>query len=125
MFSPTSNDIIDPFSHPMEMATTGDGGGWYLREWFETAGLKQFDLVTKLDYQRASAHKLWHGLQPYRRDHVDEISALLNIRPFELLMHPDEAMAARRLRSVIAEVARSEPAAGSPEEEAARTGTGG
>jgi hypothetical protein len=125
MFPASSNDIDDPFSHPMEMATTGDGGGWYLREWFATAGLKQFDLVTKLDYQRGTAHKLWHGLQPYRRDHVEEIAALLNIRPFELLMHPDDAMATRRLRSVIAEVVRSEPAAGAPEEEAVRTGTEG
>lgn len=81
--------------------------GWYLHEWFETLGLKQFDLVTKLDYPRNTAFKLWHGIQPYRRDNVDDIAALLNITPAELLMHPEEAMAIRRLRAAVAEVVRA------------------
>lgn len=80
---------------------------WYLQEWFATLGLKQFDLVTRLDYPRGTAHKLWHGLQPYRRDNVEEISALLNIAPHELLMHPDDAMAIRRLTAAVAEISRA------------------
>lgn len=87
------------------------GHDWYLREWFAALGKKQRDLITGLDYQPAQAHRLWHGLQPYRRDNVEEISTLLNIAPFELLMPPDEAMALRRLRSAIAEVAKGEPVA--------------
>lgn len=82
---------------------------WYLRDWFATMGLKQRDLVTKLDYQPAAAHALWHSVQRYRKDHVEEIAALLNIQPYELLMPPEEAMALRRLRSAIAEVAKGEP----------------
>lgn len=88
---------------------------WYLREWFATAGLKQRDLVTKLDYPPATANALWHGVQRYRRDHIRDVSSLLNIEPWELLMHPDEAMALRRLRSVIAEVAKPEPPVASSE----------
>ena len=84
---------------------------WYLREWFATMGLKQRDLVTKLDYQPAAAHALWHSVQRYRRDHIADISALLNIQPYELLMPPEEAMALRRLRSVIAEAAAPLPKA--------------
>jgi hypothetical protein len=107
----------------MALPTSSD---WYLREWFATIGLKQFDLVTRLDYPRGTAHKLWHGIQPYRRDNVVDIAALLNIQPFELLMPPEEAMALRRLRSAIAEVAKAEPAPAEAEEAAnPRTGTDG
>lgn len=107
----------------MAAATAHD---WYLRDWFATVGMKQRDLVTKLDYQPAQAHRLWHSLQPYRRDHVEEISALLNIQPYELLMPPEEAMALRRLKSAIAEVAKTEPAAPAVEEpHPPRTGTRG
>lgn len=38
------------------------------------------------------------GEQQYTRDAVNEVSAYLNLRPYELLMHPDEAMRLRRLR---------------------------
>lgn len=124
-FPKSSNDKRSRVSHPVSMAlpTSSD---WYLREWFATIGLKQFDLVTRLDYPRGTAHKLWHGIQPYRRDNVVDIAALLNIQPFELLMPPEEAMALRRLRSAIAEVAKAEPAPAEAEEAAnPRTGTDG
>lgn len=96
--------------------------GWYIQEWFAVVGLKQFDLVTKLDYQRNTAFKLWHGLQEYRRHHVEDVAALLNIRPYELLMPPEEAMRLRRLQSVVAEVAREDAPAPSAVD---RTGTEG
>lgn len=96
---------------------------WYLHDWFASAGLTQNALVLKLDYPKNTAHRLWHGLQPYRRDHVEDISSLLNIKPHELLMHPDDAMRIRRLEAVIAEVPRAE----TPEVPGAqrRTGTAG
>ncbi len=114
--------ISAELSHSVRMSPI-EHHNWYLREWFAVIGLKQHDLVTKLDYPKNSAFKLWHGVQPYRRDNVEEIAALLSIRPYELLMPPEEAMQLRRLRSVIAEVAK-------PESEAAlipanRTGTSG
>jgi len=100
-----------------------NGHDWYLREWFAMHGLKQRDLVTKLDYQPGSAHRMWHGLQQYRREDVDAVSALLNIRPFELMMPPEEAMAIRRLRTAIAEVQL--PPEPQQEAPATRTGTDG
>lgn len=109
-------------SHPWKMAAP-DKHDWYLQEWFATLGLKQFDLVTRLDYPRGTAHKLWHGLQPYRRDNVEEISALLNIAPHELLMHPDDAMAIRRLTAAVAEVTRG-PAVEAAEQKTAKRATG-
>lgn len=101
------------------------GHDWFLLEWFAALGKKQRDLITGLDYQPAQAHRLWHGLQPYRRDNVEEISALLNIAPYELLMHPEEAMALRRLRSVIAEVAKTDAPETSSAEALPKTGTEG
>jgi hypothetical protein len=119
-----STDLKTACSHDLNMAPN-ETHDWYLREWFATMGMKQRDLVTKLDYQPALAHALWHSVQRYRRDHVDQISALLNIQPYELLMPPEEAMAMRRLKSAIAEVARVEPTSDVATTPGNRTGTDG
>ena len=111
-------------SHHPNMAAP-ERGDWYLQEWFTTLGLIQRDLVTKLDYPPATANALWHGVQRYRRDHIQDVSALLQIQPYELLMAPEEAMALRRLRSAIAEVAKAEPAAEISAPSGRRTGTEG
>lgn len=115
---------MEAVSHHVEMAAPAHPG-WFIQEWFASVGLKQFDLVTKLDYPRNTAFKLWHGLQEYRRQHVEDVAALLNIQPYELLMPPEEAMALRRLRSAIAEVAKSDPAPAEAETPTPRTGTTG
>lgn len=96
-------------SHHVNMEPSTDPD-WYLHEWFATLGHKQHDLVSKLDYPKNTAHRLWHGLQPFRRDHVATIAAFLNIKPHELLMPPEEAMRIRRLEAAIKEVASPEPA---------------
>lgn len=122
-----STDLETACSHDLNMAPT-ETHDWYLREWFATMGMKQRDLVTKLDYQPALAHALWHSIQRYRRDHIEQISALLNIQPYELLMPPEEAMAMRRLKSAIAEVTKVEaPAETAPATTPVkdRTGTAG
>lgn len=124
-FQMASTDQFARRSHDLNMAAT-EAHDWYLREWFATLGMKQRDLVTKLDYQPAAAHALWHSVQRYRRDHIAEISALLNIQPYELLMPPEEAMTLRRLRSVLAEVAKAEPSADDvADRDKPRTGTDG
>ncbi|HEY1071483.1 MAG TPA: helix-turn-helix transcriptional regulator [Brevundimonas sp.] len=102
-----AGDFLWRSSHHVNMEQP-DGPDWYLHEWFATAGLKQHDLVTKLDYPKNTANRLWHGLQPFRRDHIQAISELLNIRPHELLMHPEEAMRIRRLEAAVREVAKEE-----------------
>lgn len=102
---------------------------WYLREWFATVGLKQHDLVKRLDYQPNAAFRLWHGLQPARADHIADIAGLLQIEPWELLMHPEEAMKLRRMRATIAEAAGQKgPPTELPDFRSdghRRTGTGG
>lgn len=70
---------------------------WYLQEWARSLGKKQNSLVTELGWEKNAAHRIWHGKQPYRRDIVNEIAAWLQVRPYELLMPPEQA---HRLRSL-------------------------
>ena len=71
---------------------------WYLAEWAAALGRTQSDAVRELGWNKSSASHLWNGKQRYSQDYVDEVSIWLNIRPYELLMPPDLAMAIRRLR---------------------------
>ena len=41
----------------------------------------------------------------YNQDAVNEVATYLNVHPYELLMHPDDAMALRRLRTDLVRVA--------------------
>jgi len=71
---------------------------WFLKEWLASCRKKQADVVKDLDWNKAKISLMANGKQPYTRDEVNELSEYLNIRPHELLMHPDEAHAIRRLR---------------------------
>jgi len=91
---------------------------WYLKEWLATLRKKQADIARDLDWNKARVSLMIRGEQQYNRDAINELAAYLNIRPHELLMHPDDAMALRRLREdavkIAAEATRddaAEPAA--------------
>jgi len=71
---------------------------WYLKEWLRSSGKKQSDIVNDLDWNKARVSLMARGEQPYTRDAVNELATYLNIHPYELLMHPDDAMALRQLR---------------------------
>lgn len=72
---------------------------WFLREWLRASNKRQADLVKDLDWNKAKASLMARGLQPYTRDEVNELADYLHVRPYELLMHPDDAHALRRLRA--------------------------
>lgn len=72
---------------------------WYLKEWLAHYGKRQADIVRDLDWNKARVSLTASGKQPYTRDDVNEVALYLNLKPFELLMHPDDAMALRRLRA--------------------------
>jgi hypothetical protein len=78
---------------------------WFLKEWLRYYGKKQADMVRDLDWNKAKVSLTASGKQPYDRDDVNEASAYLNIFPYELLMHPADAMALRRLRQDVAKIA--------------------
>jgi hypothetical protein len=71
---------------------------WYLKEWLAACKKKQADIVRDLDWNKAKVSLMIRGLQAYTREEVNELAEYLNVRPHELLMHPDDAYAIRRLR---------------------------
>lgn len=70
---------------------------------------RQADLVKELGWAKGRANKFYHGQHPYRRDVVNELSAWLEIEPFEMLMLPEDALRLRRLRDAAFEIAASGP----------------
>lgn len=88
-------------SHTLNMAAP-IGPDWFLKEWAESLGLNQADFGRALELHKNSANRLWHSEQPYRRDQLNAAAAWLHIRPYELLMHPEEAHAIRRMRELAA-----------------------
>lgn len=78
-------------------------------------GKRQADLVNELGWLKARASKIWNSQIGYRRDTVAEIAEWLGIRPYELLMHPREAEALRRLRSTAAAIVAEDAAPYDPE----------
>jgi transcriptional regulator with XRE-family HTH domain len=71
---------------------------WYLNEWLKTLEKSQADLCRLTDYPKAKVSDLANGKQRYNRDILNDIAAALNIAPHELLMHPADAFAMRRMK---------------------------
>jgi hypothetical protein len=71
---------------------------WYFREWLLASKKKQKDIVNDLGWNKSKVSLMYHGKQAYTREEVNELAAYLHIRPHELLMHPDDANAIRRLK---------------------------
>jgi transcriptional regulator with XRE-family HTH domain len=84
---------------------------WYLREWMATLQLRQADMMRRTDTPRATMSKAYNGETDYYRELLNRFAAALNIHPYELLMHPDDAMAIRRLRSSAQQIASVQMAA--------------
>lgn len=76
----------------------------YLTEWIRASKKKQADVVRDLEWNKAKVSLIASGKQQYMRDDVNELARYLNARPYELLMHPDEAMALRQLQASAKEV---------------------
>lgn len=71
---------------------------WYLRDWLATLRVSQQALADRLDWQKSKVSRLTSGTSVWRRDHLADISWALHLQPYELLLHPDDAMAIRRMR---------------------------
>lgn len=76
----------------------------YLTEWLKASHKKQADVVRDLEWNKAKVSLIASGKQQYMRDDVNELARYLNVRPYELLMPPDEAMALRQLQAKAKEV---------------------
>jgi hypothetical protein len=71
---------------------------WYFRDWLLTLRLKQSDIVARTDWPKSKVSKLVNGSVAYNREIINEAADAMNLRPFELLLHPEEAMAMRGFR---------------------------
>jgi transcriptional regulator with XRE-family HTH domain len=83
---------------------------WHLKAWLKAAEKKQADLERDLGMNKAKASLLARGLQPYDQDDISAIAEYLGIEPFELLMHPSEALAIRRFRASAEQIVNPEEA---------------
>jgi transcriptional regulator with XRE-family HTH domain len=79
---------------------------WYLADWLKTLQVSQADLVRLTDYPKAKVSDLVTGKQRYNRDILNDIAKALNIHPYELLRHPDEAMADRQMIQALEQFVR-------------------
>jgi hypothetical protein len=86
----------------MDQTTAPD---WFLRDWLAHFNKRQSSLVNELGWDKATANFLYHSKQPYRRDHINDVSRWLGIEPFELLLPPRRALALRRLRETAFQIA--------------------
>jgi transcriptional regulator with XRE-family HTH domain len=77
---------------------------WYLKEWLAATATTQAELVRRTDYPKAKVSDLVTGKQRYNRDILNDIAHALNVQPYELLMHPADAMAQRRLKIAAKEI---------------------
>lgn len=78
---------------------------WHISEWMAQAQKRQVDLVNELGWTRRKASEVFNGLQPYKRETVNEIAEWLGIEPYELLMSPQEAIQLRHLRQAALAIA--------------------
>lgn len=98
-------DLCAFISHNQNMARRGIPKGqvnWYLKEWMASVGLKgrgaQSKMMELTGWSKATMSQLFNGEQDYSPKIVNEASVALNAKPWELLMHPEEAMALRQFR---------------------------
>lgn len=74
---------------------------WYLSDWLKTLQVSQAELVRRTDYPKAKVSDLVTGKQRYNRDILNDIASALNLHPYELLIHPEDAMAQRQMRTAM------------------------
>jgi hypothetical protein len=87
---------------------------WYLPEWMAACGLSgrgaQSKMMELTNWSKATMSQLYTGKQDFNSEILDTASAALHCEPHELLMHPDQAFAVRRLRETAAVIVADVPA---------------
>jgi transcriptional regulator with XRE-family HTH domain len=83
---------------------------------------KQAEMMSLTGWSKATMSQLYNGVQDYSPKIIREASEALKVAPYELLMHPEEANAIRRLRQeALRVVEASRPLAGELEPDEAHT----
>ncbi len=92
---------------------------WFLPQWMATLDITHARLMELTAWDKRKTSQLINGKQPFKRDSLSDAAYALHLAPYELLMHPDDAMALRRMRESALQIAaeahdeyRAEPRAG-------------
>ena len=72
---------------------------WYIAAWLASLGMTQSELQRRAGWSKRKASNLVSGAQPFNRHSLNEAARATNLFPYELLMHPEEANAIRRMRA--------------------------
>src|SRR4051812_15514713 len=80
---------------------------WYLQEWMKTLRVSQARLAKRLDWSVSTMNDVYHGRTSYYRQILNQVASALHVQPFELLMHPDDAMAYRRMSQALRAIDQS------------------
>lgn len=80
------------------------GSSWFIREWMDYYGLKQARMMELTGWSKASTSQIYNGVQDYSPKIVREAALAMNLQEYELLMHPDDAMSLRKLRSTAEQI---------------------
>ncbi len=75
------------------------GPAWFIKNWMDSLGIKQSDMIRLCDWSKASANQIYHGKQDYNPKIVADAAQALNAEPWELLMPYEQAMGLRRFRA--------------------------
>lgn len=78
---------------------------WFLKEWMELRGISQVRIRQLTGWSVGKVNEVYHGQSQYRRSTVNTLASILDIEPYELLMHPAQS---RWMRQLI-DAARSLP----------------
>lgn len=71
---------------------------WYFKDWLKTLLMSQAKVVEETGWSKGKVSKLVNGVADYDRRSLNGAAKALNLQPYELLMHPQDAMRMRRLR---------------------------
>jgi len=80
---------------------------WFLPAWMDHLHVNQASLARMTGWSIATTNDIYHGRTEYYRGIMNTAATALNIHPFELLMHPDDAMAMRQFRHQALRVAEA------------------
>lgn len=65
----------------------------------KTLRVKQSELIERTGWSKTQASLLFNDRQDYTPEIIRDAAEALHIQPYELLMHPEDAMALRALRN--------------------------
>lgn len=96
---PFANDAgaLSVYPRPVSKTRPKRFTNWFLRDWMATLEVSQTDLVRETDMNKTAVSLLYNDQQDYSPTIIRDIARALNIQPYELLMHPEDAMTLRRL----------------------------